>query len=457
MRAAPRTVLTRPRPSPESTLSIKHRHTSGLPPRRAALTILAQVQEGRPFDQALEDAVRRLPDPDRRLAHEISAGVLRQQRVLDESLKRFVPRGWAAVTPTLQNILRIGAYQLGALDRVPAHAAVNTAVELARETAGARSGGFVNAVLRKVSSTPAQPPQMSAATSGSLAERYSHPDWLVRRWVARFGAEETERLLNWNNQPPQLVLQPARSALGTLERRWSKAGIPVRPAPWGAGLVTDRSRPDELPGFEEGAFFVQDPAQALLAWFADPAADCTAADLCAAPGGKALALGRLVHRLIAMEKHPRRAQRLSDNLARAGSGRELVVVGDAARPPLGPVDLVLLDAPCLGTGTFARHPDARWRVTADALESLAGHQRRLLDAAADVVRAGGLLVYATCSLEPEENDLQTGAFLERHPEFQREPSPGFPASLQNAAGDLSILPQRHGMDGAYAARLRRAE
>jgi 16S rRNA (cytosine967-C5)-methyltransferase len=221
--------------------------------------------------------------------------------------------------------------------------------------------------------------------------------------------------------------------------------------------VTDRSRPDELPGFEEGAFFVQDPAQALLAWFTDPAADCTAADLCSAPGGKALALGRLVRRLIAMEKHPRRAQRLSDNLARAGSGRELVVVGDAARPPLRPVDLVLLDAPCLGTGTFARHPDARWRVTADALESLAGHQGRLLDAAAGVVRAGGLLVYATCSLEPEENDLQTGAFLERHPEFQREPSPGFPASLQNAAGDLSILPQRHGMDGAYAARLRRAE
>ncbi len=438
-------------------MSTKHRHTSGLPPRRAALTILTQVQEGRPFDQALEDAIRRLPDPDRRLAHEISAGVLRQQRTLDASLTRFVPRGWNAVSPALQNILRIGTYQLTTLDRVPDHAAVSTAVQLANEIAGSRSGGFVNAVLRKVSSAPEPPPHASSDAPADLAARYSHPDWLVQRWVARFGAGEAERLLVWNNQPPQLVLQPARSTLEALERRWSKAGIPVRPAPWGAGLITDRSRPDELPGFDEGAFFVQDPGQALLAWYMDPPAGATLVDLCAAPGGKALALGRLVHRLAAMEKHPRRAQRLSGNLARAGSGREVVIIGDAARPALRPVELVLLDAPCLGTGSFARHPDARWRVTAEALASLAEHQATLLDAAAGVVRPGGLLVYATCSLEPEENDQQTAAFLERHPQFRREPSPGFPSPLQNAAGDLTILPQRHGMDGAYAARLRRAE
>ncbi|HET8762371.1 MAG TPA: 16S rRNA (cytosine(967)-C(5))-methyltransferase RsmB [Gemmatimonadales bacterium] len=427
--------------------------TSGIPPRRAALTILAQVQEGRPFDQALEDAVRRLADPDRRLAHEISAGVLRRQRELDSSLARFVPRGWKAVSPALQNILRIGAYQLGALDRVPAHAAVSTAVQLARETAGVRGSGFVNAVLRKVSTAPALTRTADDATS--LAERYSHPDWLVERWLQRFGVEEAERLLRWNNTAPELVLQPARSSLGELEKRWTRAGIPVRPAPWGAGLVTDRSRPDELPGFDEGAFFVQDPAQALLTWFADPPADASVADLCAAPGGKTLALGRLVRRLAAMEKHPRRAQRLMSNLARAGSGRESVLVGDALQPPLRPADVVLLDAPCLGTGTFARHPDARWRVTPDALAALAEHQGRLLDAAATVVRPGGLLVYATCSLEPEENEQQVGAFLARHPEFQRAPPADFPAVLTSPAGDLTVLPQRHGMDGAYAARLRR--
>jgi 16S rRNA (cytosine967-C5)-methyltransferase len=411
------------------------------------------VQEGRPFDQALEDAVRRLADPDRRLAHEIAAGALRRQRELDASLARFVPRGWQAVSPSLQNILRIGAYQLSALDRVPDHAAVSTTVQLARETGGVRSAGFVNAVLRKVAATPAPPPAEALPTS--LAERYSHPDWLVERWLQRFGAKETERLLRWNNSPPELVLQPARSSLADLEKRWSRAGIPVRPAPWGAGLVTDRSRPDELPGFDEGAFFVQDPAQALLTWFADPPADATVADLCAAPGGKTLALGRLVTRLAAMEKHPRRAQRLMSNLARAGSGREAVLVGDALQPPLRHVDLVLLDAPCLGTGTFARHPDARWRVSPDALTSLAEHQSRLLEAASAIVRPGGLLVYATSSLEPDENDQQIAAFLARHPEFQREPSADFPAVLTSPAGDLTVLPQRHGMDGAYAARLRR--
>lgn len=208
--------------------------------------------------------------------------MLRRQRELDASLARFIPRGWKAVSPALQNILRIGAYQLSALDRVPAHAAVSTAVQLARETAGVRGAGFVNAVLRKISAAPA--PAETEDGAASLAERHSHPDWLVGRWLQRFGADETERLLRWNNAAPELVLQAARSSLGELEKRWTRAGIPVRPAPWGAGLVTDRSRPDELPGFDEGAFFVQDPAQALLSWFVDPPADATVADLCAAPG-----------------------------------------------------------------------------------------------------------------------------------------------------------------------------
>jgi 16S rRNA (cytosine967-C5)-methyltransferase len=412
------------------------------------------VEAGRPFDQALDDAVRRLADPDRRLAHEIGAGVLRRQRALDDTLARFVPRGWRAVSPPLRTILRIGAYQLSELDRVPSHAAVSTAVQLARETAGAHAAGFVNAVLRKVASSPSAP---GAAEPAGLAGRYSHPDWLVERWLSRFGESETELLLRWNNQSPTLVLQPARATLEQLEQRWTAAGIPVRPAPWGAGLITDRSRPDELPGFDEGAFFVQDPGQALLAWFADPSADATVADLCAAPGGKALALGRLVRRLVAIEKHPRRALRLASNIARAGRGTESVVIADAARPPLAMADLVLLDAPCLGTGTFARHPDARWRVSAEALAMLAAQQGRLLDAAADVVRPGGLLVYATCSLEPEENDRQVDSFLDRRPQFRREPPADFPAPLLSPAGDLTVLPQRHGMDGAYAARLRRAE
>jgi 16S rRNA (cytosine967-C5)-methyltransferase len=151
-----------------------------------------------------------------------------------------------------------------------------------------------------------------------------------------------------------------------------------------------------------------------------------------------------------------RARRLQENLARAGSGREHTVVADAKRPPVRLLDAVLLDAPCLGTGTFARHPDARWRVNPEALVKLARLQGALLEGCAETVRPGGLLVYSTCSLEPEENQEQVERFLAGHPEFGREMAPDFPAELLSAAGDLLVLPQRHGIDGAYAARLRRS-
>jgi 16S rRNA (cytosine967-C5)-methyltransferase len=428
-------------------------------PRRAALKALTQVRDGRPFDAALTAAVPRLADPDRRLVHELAAGVLRHQSELDAVLSPLVPRGWKAVEPALQDVLRIGAFQLTRLDRVPIHAAVSTTVELAREASGARASGFVNAVLRKVSAGPGlfadtEPAPIDGASAADLAARYSHPEWLVARWLDRFGADETARLLAWNNRVPMLVLQPARQDVAALEQRWREAGVKVSPAPFGAGLVTDRTRPDELPGFVDGAFYVQDAAQVLVAWFADFTPGTTVLDLCAAPGGKALALGRSAGMLAALERHPRRAERLADNLRRAGSGREHAVIGDAVAAPFRAQDAVLLDSPCLGTGTFARHPDARWRVSAEALRDLAARQAQLLEAAAELVTPGGLLVYATCSLEPEENQAQVAAFLKRHGGFRREPSE-VPPTLLSAEGDLVLLPQRHGTDGGFAARLRR--
>jgi 16S rRNA (cytosine967-C5)-methyltransferase len=425
----------------------------GLAPRQAAYAVLTQVRAGKPFEQALDRAVKRLAEPDRRLAHELAAGVLRSQTTLDERLAPLVPRGWSSVAPELKDVLRLGAFQLGALDRVPAHAAVDTSVALAKSAGGDRAGGFVNAVLRRLSAA-ADRPELGAAEP-RLAEDASHPPWLVERWLTRFGPEETAALLRWNNTRPRLVLQPARAAQSELEQRWRAAGIDVTPAPFGAGLTTDRTRPGELPGYREGAFIVQDPAQALLTWFADLPPDATVYDACAAPGGKTIALGRGTRRVIAADIARSRVRRLAENLERAGSGREHAVVADAGRPPVRPLGAVVLDAPCLGTGTFARHPDARWRVSPEALVALERRQRGLLDAAAAAVAPGGLLVYGTCSLEPEENGQQVDAFLDRHPEFRREPNETFPAALTSPEGDLMILPQRHHMDGAFAARLRR--
>ena len=436
---------------------------AGLPARRAALKALERVRGGEPLDAALDRVLGPLPEGDRRLAYEIAAGVLRSRTVLDERLAPLVPRGWDGVAAPLQDVLRIGAYQLTALDRVPAHAAVSTSVALAREAGGARAGGFVNAVLRRV----AAPADRTGGTGGTgglregddaagLARRYSHPEWLVRRWVERFGAEGAKALLERNNTRPELVLQPARAPLHELRKRWEAAGVVARPAPFGAGLLTDRSRPGDLPGFAEGDFVVQDPAQALVAWFADLPPETVVYDACAAPGGKAIAIGRAARGVVAADVSRSRARRLLENVRRAGSGREHVVVADARHPPIRGAAAVLVDAPCLGTGTFARHPDARWRVTPEALARLAAQQAQLLDAAADAVGPGGLLVYATCSLEPEENELQVDRFLARHPGFTREPADGFPAALLSPRGDLMMLPHRHGTDGGFAARLRRA-
>lgn len=428
---------------------------AGIGPRRAALEILGEVRNGKPFDQALDHGIRKLVEPDRRLAHELAAGVLRQRSVLDQRLASLVPRGWASVAAELQDILRLGAYQLTSLDRVPAHAAVDISVALAKETSGARGAGFVNAVLRRL----ARGEQATAATPKDEVERlsaaHSHPVWLVRRWLDTFGVEGTERLLAWNNTRPRLVLQAARRDLGTLATQWRAVGIESEPAPYGAGVVTGVNRPQDLPGFPEGDFIVQDPAQALMVRFADPPSDALVYDACAAPGGKTIALGRRVQAVLAGDVSPVRARRLRENVLRAGSGRETVVAADARQPAVRQADVVLLDAPCTGTGTFARHPDARWRVRPETLASLERLQTELLERTASVVAPGGLLIYSTCSLEPEENLDQVEGFLARHPGFAREPGGTVPSTMLTPEGDLMILPHLHGMDGAFAARLRR--
>jgi len=431
--------------------------TDGLAARRAALRILADVREGRPFDAALDRAVGSLGEADRRLAHEMAAGVLRQQSALDSRLGALVPRGWESVAPGLREVLRLGAFQLTALDRVPPHAAVDTSVSLAKTIGGVRAGGFVNAILRRLTRLPGapSPPGGDGDAASRLAGQHSHPLWLVVRWIARYGEEATAELLRWNNTRPLLVLQAARQGLEELERQFSADGIAVEPAPFGAGLIVGRSRPADIPGYAAGAFIVQDPAQALLAWFADLPPGTRLYDACAAPGGKSITLGRGLAGVVAADLAPARVTRMAANFRRAGSGREHAIVADARRPPVRPIEAVLVDAPCLGTGTFARNPDARWRVTPQALAGLAEKQAELLAGSAEAVAPGGLLVYSTCSLEPEENEHQMNRFLDAHPEFQRETSDTFPAALASPEGDLMIVPQRHHMDGAYAARLRR--
>jgi len=423
--------------------------------------MLDAVRGGATLQGARDGALANLMERDRRLAYELAAGVLRRRAQLDGMLEL------ATADPRLHDVLRLGAYQLRALARVPAYAAVSTSVELAREAAGEGGARFVNQALRKIA-RDALKDSLTVAGSGMRDAGDTHPRWLVERWSAQFGRSETEQLIAWNDSRAPLTLQPARWDAGTLQARLTEAGFGVREAPFGAGVVVETGAthpasrlppPAQLPGYAEGGFVVQDPAHALVCRFAAIPPGTVVYDACAAPGGKAVALERGGARVMAGDARRERVGRLVETARRAGVAIR-VAVADLLAAPFRSEALaaVLVDAPCSATGTMARHPDARWRVTPRTIARAAQRQRALLAAAAALVRSGGLLVYATCSLEPEENGDIVTEFLARHPDFARVPTPAggaVPAALLTPDGDFQSLPQRHGTDGAYAARLAR--
>ncbi len=416
----------------------------GTAARAAALDILRRVRTGQRFDAAHAAAVEGLGDADRRLAHQIAAGVLRARSELDRRLRPLVSRDWSRTAPDLKDLLRVGTYQLTHLDRVPKYAAVQATVEVAKQLRGSRGAGLVNAVLRRVAD--GEPPEQrhrAISEAHRLAESYSHPGWLVERWTRQFGAERTRALLEHNNRRPPLVTQPVRWSVEKLRHSFRASGVAFADAPCGAGLVVEGGRVENLPGYHEGGFVVQDAAQARLLEFAAVPNDSLVWDACASPGGKAAVLSRRGP-VIATEFRRDRIARLRDTLTRAAPDVP-VLVADARHPPVNAtsVDVTLVDVPCSATGALSRHPDGRWRLSEDGITRMAGLQAELLNGASTAVRPGAVLVYLTCSLEPEENRQQVDRFLERHPGFERDRE------------DLLLFPPDTGTDGGFGARLTR--
>jgi len=429
--------------------------------RIAAAAILADLRSGQLLDAAFERHAGPLDARDRRWVQELVWGTLRRRGWFDAVLGLRVRGGLARLDADVADLLRLGAYQLLYMNSVPPYAAIAQTVELAKQRHGIGASKLANAVLRRVDrERDALEPVTPSDPVDALALRGSHPRWLVARWAARYGLEATERLLAANNEEAPIVLRPYGIVREQLEAMLEGAGARVHDAPLVADslVLAPGVQLTELGAFKQGLFFVQDPAATLVTQYAAVPAGGTVADLCAAPGGKALELTRTARLVIAADRVPGRLERLLVSSGRLDVDNLVAYVGDAREPAVRGLDAVLVDVPCTGTGTLRRHPDARWRLKTSDLAVMSTLQRDILEAAATVVRPGGLLVYSTCSLEPEENDAPVDAFLAAHPEFTLEPPPaGTVPDAVLDAGRLRVLPHAHGADGAFAARLRRRE
>jgi 16S rRNA (cytosine967-C5)-methyltransferase len=431
------------------------------PARIAAAGICADMRAGEMLDSAFEGRTGELDARDRRWLRELVYGMLRRRGLIDAILAQRVRSGIARIDADLLDLFRLGVHQLLYMGSVPAYAAIAQTVELAKVRHGVGASKLVNAVLRRVDrERDGLQPLLPAEPSEALAVKYSHPGWLVQRWLSRWGSDATELLLTRNNAEAPVVLRPFGIVHEQLEAMLESADVRVEEG--GAPLVRDSIQVSggitlsDLGAFRQGLFFIQDPASTLVTHFAAFPAGSVVADLCAAPGGKSLELSRTARIVVALDRSPARLTRLVANRARLEATNVLIAAADARLPAIRPMEAVLLDAPCTGTGTFRRHPDARWRLRISDLAVMGSLQTTLLRSAATVVAPGGLLVYSTCSLEPEENEEQIERFLAENSGWQLEPSPAATVPPETLDDNyLRVLPHLHGTDGAFAARLRR--
>lgn len=433
----------------------------GLAARFVAVRLISDVLERhRAFDDALAEEMKsaeadHMPPRDRGLARLIAATVLRRQGELGAVLQTFLDKPLPADKGRLWYILLSGAAQLLVLE-TPPHAAISLAVEQCRADRGARRfDRLANAVLRRVSEKGA------GILAGLDGVKLNIPPWIWNRWVAAYGEDVARCIAEASLKEAPLDL----SCKGDGAEWARRLGGVLLPS--GSIRLVSAGRIEELPGYAEGQWWVQDAAAALPAKLLGNVEGVEIADLCAAPGGKALELAAAGARVTAVDQSAQRLERLNTNFARLGLSCETVAADAAVWAPGRTFDKVLLDAPCTATGTIRRHPDILHLKRESDVTALAQVQARLLETATRLVKPGGTLLYCTCSLEPEEGPDQIAATLDAHPELVRIPiepgEAGIPAAWITADGDLRTLPFHSfesagatgGLDGFYAARLRR--
>ncbi len=447
------------------------------PARTAAYRVVQAVLRGGDLPRALVEFRDPLADDrDRALVTELAGGTLRWLAALDHVVGRAADRPLGRVDPDVLTVLRLGAYQLLYLDRVPPAAAVNESVRLVKQVGRTSAAGFVNAVLRRVGAArraPGLPPPPDgtadrATALGYLSVTASHPRWLVERWLDRYGLQPAADWVRFNNTSPPLTLRAnrLRATREELAERLAEHGVRTEPTRFARdGLTVAAGNPFRTPLADAGLFHAQDEASQLVAELVGGRPGDRVLDACAAPGGKAAAIaGAMGGRgmLVAADLRPARIRLLRDTLTGMGADTRVVRLDLRRGAPFGPVfDRVLVDAPCSGLGVLRRDPEIRWRRVPGDLPRFAAEQLAMADHAADAVRPGGVLVYATCSSEPEENEDVVAAFLDAHPDFRPVPPerngplpPGVHGVLDDR-GRLATTPFRHGLDAFFAVVLKR--
>lgn len=441
--------------------------------RYAAVETLCRLQRTRYPVKPLFDSVAdecRLLGPERGLAMNLAYGVLRRRQYLDLLLEQLCSRPISQLDPFVHQALAVGLYQLFCLDRIPESAAVNEAVNTLK-AAGLRQHlhGFVNGVLRGAIRRRAELPTPDAPLASGQPV-LNHPDWLTARWRERFGREEMERICAVNNREPQLILRvntllTDRDSLAALLRGHDVASLPGLYAPDSLVLPNYQGPVSSLPGYEEGYFQVQDEAAQLAVLLLGPFSPrATYLDACAGLGGKTSYIMQLMaegSRVVAVEPEPQRQRLLQENMDRLYPERQLTLcrssLQDYCRTTRLQFDGVLVDAPCSGTGVTGRHPDIRWNRRPEDFSRYQLEQLDLLDKAAELVAPEGVLVYATCSLEVEENQQVIARFLADHQDFATTCCREYlPESAGRFVDGEYFTPHPTGsIDGFFAARLMR--
>ncbi|MBW4055738.1 MAG: 16S rRNA (cytosine(967)-C(5))-methyltransferase RsmB [Proteobacteria bacterium] len=441
-------------------------------PRQAACETLLRIRkEGGFADRLIDNELSNgiLSGPDRGLYAELVFGVLRRQGTLDHILQQLLEKPMVELDPQALVILRIGLYQLTCLDRIPESAAVNESVNLAKLITPGTSG-LINAVLRNFlrRRDTITFPNITTNPAAAIAAIHSQPEWLAEQWLEQLGVDEARQLAEASSQQPPVTLRvnTLRSTRDKLLQEFDTQGIeatPCRFSPDGITL-TGRHIISALPGFDAGLFAVQDEASQLAGRLLGPEPGERIWDACCAPGGKSGHIAQLMDdtgELIATDISRSKLTLVQDNVRRLGINSVTTAVADLHQPdtfPDGTFDRILLDAPCSGLGVIRRNPEAKWRLFSGDITRLAAVQKTLLKNAAVRLKPGGTLLYSTCSTSEAENELVVEDFLLHHPGFVLENlNDLFPAWKELFAfyGMFRVWPHRHGMDGFFAARLRR--